>query len=154
MKRILAYTDFHKSNRTFEKISTANAPSKREKYPSVIASALVCSFLIVLLSGCSNLRSLMRYSNEQDALQRYVSTQKKQVERLFADIEEGKLVIGTTAKRTIIRHYGEPVLVKKIENKERLLYRDPMEYFSSPRAYLLFDEDGILENIEIVPKNP
>lgn len=111
-------------------------------------------FLIILVSGCSNLRALMRYSKEQDALQSQVSAQKKKVERLFADIKDNKLVIGTTAKRLIIRRYGEPVLLKKVEDKEQLLYRDPMEYFSSPKAYLLFDEDGILENIEVISESP
>lgn len=114
----------------------------------------IYSFLIVLLSGCSSLRGLMEYSAEQDALQRYVAEQKKKTERLFMDIEHSKLVVGETSWQEVMRRYGEPIVVKDIDKKEQWLYRDAMEYFPSKKAYLLFDEKGILENIKVLSSDP
>ena len=111
---------------------------------------IVYLLLVIFLSGCSRLNALIKYSNEQDALQRYVEKQAKQIEQLFADIDDGKLIVGKTTKRQVKRLYGDPILVKKIDINERLLYRKEMEYFPSQKVYLTFDANGVLADIEIV----
>ena len=127
---------------------------KIDKISNGVKKIFLTSFLIILATSCSSLRGLMEYSAEQDALQRSVAEQEKKAERLFKDIEENKLVTGKTSQQEVMRRYGEPVLVKEIDKREQWLYRTAMEYFSSKKAYLLFDEKGILENVEVTSQNP
>lgn len=110
------------------------------------------SCFILLVSGCTSLqtlRGLMDYSQEQDALNRYVANQEKKIERLFRDIEENKLIIGKTTKKEIIKTYGDPILEEDNNGNQRLLYRKALETFPEKKAYLFFNVESVLVDIEI-----
>jgi len=112
--------------------------------------------LMALCGGCASvqtLNGLVDYSREQEAMKRYVENQAEKIERLFADIEKNKLIVGKTTKREVIRSYGEPILAEEQKENRRLLYRKALESFPEKKAYLFFNSDDILIGIEVKANN-
>ncbi|MBL7132416.1 MAG: hypothetical protein ISS45_13660 [Candidatus Omnitrophica bacterium] len=112
-------------------------------------------FLLVLICGCGQqLNALIKLNSEQESQQRFVESQRKKFVVLINDIQQGELERGLTTKQ-IIRLYGEPVLIKELESQREFLYRDPLDFFASPKAYLYFDQQDILVDFKIkLPESP
>lgn len=125
-----------------------------------IIKRLTLFVLILVLGGCAIIRdfegimTLKRYNASQVELQRYVDRQTKLFDRLVSDIKADKLDKGTTEAR-IVRMYGDPIFVKNIDDgspaKEKLLFRHPMNYFTSDKVYMYFDENKKLLYWKYVP---
>ena len=97
--------------------------------------------IMFFVTGCGqHVHTLKQYSKEQDLIARQVETAKKKFNLLVEDIKEEKLEKGISKKR-FMRIYGDPVI--EIEENE-LLYRDPLEFFDTPKVYIYFDEKGKL----------
>ena len=112
-------------------------------------------FLLVLICGCGQqLNALIKLNSEQESQQRFVEAQRKKLVALINDIQQGKLEKGITSKQ-IIRLYGEPVLIKELKGQREFLYRDPLDFFASPKVYLFFDQQDILVDFKIkLPESP
>ncbi|MBU1911945.1 MAG: hypothetical protein KKB22_00220 [Candidatus Omnitrophica bacterium] len=105
--------------------------------------------IIFYLEGCSftmhyeQLMLLKRLGDSQHEIEDYVKKQKDSFLKLRDDIKNNRLKKGIS-KREILSIYGEPVFCKDIANevgvKEICLYRQPLQYFSTDRAYLKFDK--------------
>jgi outer membrane protein assembly factor BamE (lipoprotein component of BamABCDE complex) len=91
--------------------------------------------------------SLISLNNSLESLQRETDISQKKFEKLSEDIEAGNLKSGLS-KQNIQISYGDPVLVKKIDSygQEEWLYRSPLEYFDTLKAYLVFDKEEKLLN--------
>jgi len=113
------------------------------------------SFLLVLICGCGQqLKALIKLNSEQESQQRFVASQRKKLVALINDIQQGELEKGITSKQ-VIRLYGEPILIKELESQREFLYRDPLDFFVSPKAYLYFDQQDILVDFKIkLPESP
>ncbi|MFH1772432.1 MAG: hypothetical protein ABH872_06410 [Candidatus Omnitrophota bacterium] len=123
-------------------------------------SCLMSFVFCLLMGGCA----LKHYSQElstlkgiginQKQIQNYIDRQKKLFANLVNDTLGNQLEKGT-AKEVFLDKYGDPVLVKnlgvKSEFKEKLLYRDPVNYFSSDKVYIYFDKDANLVYWEYMP---
>ncbi|MDD5019302.1 MAG: hypothetical protein PHH75_01385 [Candidatus Omnitrophica bacterium] len=96
--------------------------------------------------GCSQpLRTLIDAGNEQKAQGECVARQRTRFEALLRDIKRERLLPGLREERVLAR-YGDPVL----REGRVFLYRDPVDFFGSPKVYLAFDEAGILSSIEVI----
>ncbi len=90
--------------------------------------------------GCSQpLRTLMSVGAEQKAQQKIIETQETRFKNVLKEARAGSIKNGVS-RENIIARYGEPVLDKG----SYFLYRDPVDYFNSPKVYLDFDEKGAL----------
>lgn len=102
-------------------------------------------FLLGCLGGCSQpLRTLMDLSNEQKSQQDYVARERARFKVLLRDAREDRLKAGL-AFSDVISRYGTPVLGKD----GSFLYRDPVDFFNSPKVYMVFDESDRLTQIRI-----
>lgn len=111
--------------------------------------------LILFFTGCSaQLRTLMQLDKEQKEQQKYVESQRKKMQMLLTDIRKNKLKVGKITKQDIIKFYGEPIMEKKIDDKQSLLYRDPVDFFPSEKVYLFFDENDILQDFQLETEEP
>ena len=117
----------------------------------------------MLFSGCAaathveELLTLKEVSDGQKNMQIYVDAQDKNFEKMLG-------VINTisfdqyTDQAKIISEFGEPVIKKEGERKDKVVdiwvYRYATQFFSSPKIYLYFDESGKLLDSELVqPSN-
>lgn len=113
--------------------------------------SLIFFFIIVLfLCGCSEgINSLKTLSQDQQEMQRYIEEQKNFFLILKTDIENNKLVPGTS-KENILYSYGRPVICRPDKNKsaelEVCVYRHPLQGIVSDIIYLYFNQDGSLNS--------
>lgn len=120
---------------------------------------LILSCLILFcLQGCfflpRGLKTLKSVGSSQNKIEAYLVRQSKLFKRLLRDLNNKRLRLGST-KRRIVRRYGEPVVSKIIAEPlggERLLYRQPTEYFKSEKVYLYFDRKEKLSRWEYKPE--
>ena len=92
---------------------------------------------------------LRGYSSDQEQIAVQVKLQKNWFLMLVADIEKNNMKAGLKYD-DVVRRYGAPVLVWNMEAPslaaKKLLYRNPVEYFSTGRVYLYFDgADGLVK---------
>lgn len=115
---------------------------------SVAGTALVLSGCVTSrdfnLEGVMNLK---RLGENQKQISRELAVQERQFRQLQDDVAAGRLSEGLS-REEIIARYGEPVYTKPLSDrlhvKEAMVYRHPIDYFSSPLFYLYLDEDGSL----------
>ena len=91
----------------------------------------------------------MAVNSEQKAQGAYVRTQQERFRVLLRDIDRDRVLPGLRQERVVAR-YGEPVL----RQGRVFLYRDPVDFFSSAKVYLEFNEQDILSSIEVVNDEP
>lgn len=113
-----------------------------------------------LITGCTYLKkrpqikTLQELNSNQKYIKEYVQQQKSLFSKLIADIKEQKLKEGTPQKQ-IIATYGEPVISGKTDNRdleEFILYRSPVQFYSTKKVYLYFDNNDKLSSWKI--ENP
>lgn len=133
---------------------------KRKVRVRLLKGIISCCFAGLVFSGCGFLRhpgKLLRLKSLRDNqidIQRYIERQERLFEVLVEDIKNSRLDTGLSSL-IIVKKYGEPVLVR--ENKEEcpscrvFLYRRPVDYFSSDKVYLYFDDKDELSSWEYKP---
>lgn len=98
--------------------------------------------------------ALRQYSAGQSEIARYIKNGESHFNMLIADIEKRNIKIGAKYN-DILRRYGEPVLIWNTEApsliSKKLLYRKPVDYFSTDRVYLYFDNSDALVKLEHCP---
>lgn len=109
------------------------------------------------LAGCAflthkqQITALKSLGDEQEELEKYVNQQEELFLRLKNDIQNQRLVKGTS-KEEILSLYGEPIYCKGALNsnsqQETCLYRHPTRFFSSDLIFLEFDYDQNLSSWE------
>jgi hypothetical protein len=97
------------------------------------------------------MKTLFKLNSSQKKMRDYVQRQNKGFDRLCEDIQSERLKMGLSQNQ-VISLYGDPILEKELENKTRWLYRYPVEYFHSDKAYLYFDRDNTLVGWELKEK--
>lgn len=123
--------------------------------------SLILVFALFVICGCGEpLRTLQALGAEQNAQQRYVGIQKHKFNLLMKDIKRAYLKPGFS-RAYIISRYGEPVLVTDLSKtssdatlKTRFLYRNPVGFIDSEKAYLYFDSNDKLVNFEVLQEKP
>ena len=107
---------------------------------------LLGCLLISALGGCvvlsDELQALKDVGKSQVQINAYVRKQERRFLKLLKHYKRGWLRVGI-AKSKIIAAFGEPVLVKNLDDnlaKEVFLYRHPTNYFKSDKIYLYFDK--------------
>ena len=119
------------------------------------------SFLF-LLTGCAKLEHLQELlalqdlSDDRDQQKMYVKNHQKSFESLLAAVKDHSIVQWQD-KKSFIRNFGRPLLVKQVtlnqQTLERWLYRYPLRPFDSPRIYLYFDQAGKLRFWQYFPRD-
>jgi hypothetical protein len=115
-------------------------------------------FLLIPLFGCTKLKhfpqlvTLKKYSDEQDATDLYVDSQEENFRLMKEEMERG--VFGQyTDKTQVEKIFGEPLFAKtgmfEGANAEIWMYRRPVNYGDSDKAYLYFDDKGQLKTYEL-----
>ena len=111
-------------------------------------------FIAGCLGSLSGAMALKRYSAGQKEIASYVKAAQYRFDLLAADIAGNALRVGLK-RADIVGRYGEPVLDWKVDDAfgavEKLLYRKPVEYFSTDRIYLYFDKEDRLVRWEYCP---
>lgn len=108
-----------------------------------------------LISKAPQLLTLKRLGDSQDQMARYIEKQKKNLNKLISDVNDGKLHKGLSYQE-IITAYGGPVLSWDRDPEQKgiskeLLYRHPTEYFDTDRIYLYFGQDLKLSGWDYQP---
>ena len=116
--------------------------------------------LAAVVSGCAKLAHLQElltmkaYSDEKDAQVNFVRQQDEKFKTLL-DLAEGQGLGAYTTRERFLTEFGEPILRKDIikdgRPREEWLYRYSTQYFDSPKVYLYFDEQGVLQSWDYVP---
>jgi hypothetical protein len=102
---------------------------------------LINLLVLFIFFGCSGrIFNLICLNSSVSSLQKETDISQTKFDKLLEDIKLDKLKSGLS-KQNIMRFYGEPVLVKRIGSSpgEEWLYRAPLEYFETPKVYLIFD---------------
>jgi len=89
----------------------------------------------------------MDVGSEQKAQQNFIKTEEARFKVVLREARAGRIKKGT-ARKNIVASYGEPVL----DTGATFLYRDPVDFFDSPKVYLDFDEKGELIGTRIAQK--
>ncbi len=107
----------------------------------------------VFIKHAQQLSVLGAVGKSQKEISIYVDKQRRLFRDLVEDIKKGNLTKGLTASE-VVRRYGEPVLSWKDRSNsfhQKLLYRDPVNFFTSDKVYLYFDRKDKLIFWEYVP---
>ena len=113
---------------------------------------------LCLAVGCSSglgaVVALRQYSAGQKEITHYVKNEEDGFNMLVLDIEKNNIKTGLRYS-DVLRRYGEPVITWDIQPpsliSKKLLYRKPIDYFSTSRAYLYIDNSGSLMKWEYYP---
>ena len=108
-----------------------------------IYNYLTLFFMAVFFCGCfAPIKNIIALSKNRSLTEEYVTRQEENFKRLVGDIKGARLSKEQT-KEMILELYGEPIYAKAAERKEQKLemwlYRMPLDYFASDKAYLYFD---------------
>jgi len=118
-------------------------------------------YMLISISGCASgfnmeaISAMKQLADNQKEIADYVKTQKEGFFKLQQDIHRERLYAGLSEPE-IVSKYGEPVYCSpnaNNEQKKECLYRDPLEFFSTDRAYLYFDKDNRLIRWILKPAN-
>ena len=117
----------------------------------ITQTATIC-ILLVFISGCSGMSSLLELKSDMDSQEMQINIQKKNFQRAWLDIEKNKLTKDSSSDY-IIKKYGEPIarITEKDKSRVRWAYTQNSLNLSGPRSYLYFDlKDQLVDwqNIE------
>jgi hypothetical protein len=105
-------------------------------------------------SGWGNIMALRQYSAGQNEITRYVKRTESRFAVLVADIKNNNIKTGLKYNEVLSR-YGEPVITWDMAApslaSKKLLYRKPVNYFSTDRVYLYFNNYNNLVKWEYCP---
>ncbi len=120
---------------------------------------LILLLIVVMTSGCSiignldQLFALKTYSAEKDAQRRQIERTNASYDKLKADYQAGRLVIGATAT-SIQDAYGLPILnIPHPDGTSHWLYRHDIWYKDTDKIYLFFNEQQQLTEIKLEEKS-
>ena len=108
--------------------------------------------LIPSFAFAGALSTLIEIARSQKEIAKDSRRETKNFEKVKKAIER-KILTKGTSKKTIKRQYGEPVIGfdKKAGQKETWIYKSAAStFFEGEKIYLIFDDDGNLEEIKVV----
>ena len=111
---------------------------------------IICAILLLASNAYSKggLSTLMAIGNNQKQMEKALKQETKIYEAIKKGIEKDKIVEGVT-QDFILKKYGEPVVVITEEGMAKWLYKPGYAtHFDNIKIYLLFDADGMLQQIE------
>lgn len=112
-----------------------------------ITQTATIPILLVFISGCSGMSSLLDLKSDMDSQQRIVMNQERNFQGVQLAIEKNKLKKGLGGDY-IIKKYGEPIarIVEKDKSRVRWAYTQNSFCLSGPRSYLYFDlQDQLID---------
>ena len=115
---------------------------------------LVVGLLVLLFSAygfAEGLDTLIEVGKAQGLIERQTKEETKNFEGVKKAIEGGSLKKGET-KDSVLKRYGEPVIEYKDAGtkKETWVYkRADASFFGGEKIYLVFDDNGALEETKI-----
>jgi hypothetical protein len=94
---------------------------------------------------------MRRLAKEKAMIEREVSLQEANFDKLLSDFTAGKIPDDIT-REWVLLNYGEPVVVNmdSTANNEIFIYRYPMEYADTDKIYFEFDTNGNILSRKIV----
>ena len=112
---------------------------------------IICAILLLTSNAYAKggLLTLMAIGNNQKQMEKALKQETRIYEDVKEGVEDGKITEGVS-QNYIIKKYGEPVVIITEEGMEKWLYKPGYAtHFDNIKIYLLFDADGILQQIEI-----
>jgi len=121
---------------------------------------IIIFLFILIINGCSSvpnfsgLFNLKRLAANQQEIEKYLEEEERLFNELLEDIKNNQLSKGIP-KEELLAAYAEPILIKPISGQDKrgevFYYYHPSEPLSNERAYLYFDQDGLLDSWELQP---
>ena len=116
----------------------------------LIAAILVCA--AAPRSGAEGIKSLVAASQSMAEAKKVLAAEDGSFTAVKRALDSGALVKGQS-KNAIRAQYGDPVVANTdfVTGRERWVYKSASaSFFKGPRVYLLFDAQGILDEIKIL----
>ena len=115
-----------------------------------MAAILICA--IAARSGAEGLQSLIAVGQSMTEAKKALAAEDGSFAGVKRALDSGALVKGQS-KSAIRAQYGDPVVANTdfVTGRERWVYKSvSASFFKGPRVYLLFDAQGILDEIKIL----